>query len=277
MIREFAHYNRISSANHLVESLEYRPAFVPCVDRIASVGHETVCHTLYPPLAFVAFYILGIPLLFYIAKLCKARKERVAMKSKQRTAACVFSPTQSGQNFSILQRLLRWGIALGAVGIAVSCGQNSSITVTSIDILDFGILEFAQAARGEDPTSSVGAPLARAQGLRVSQRTDRIPLRSGLDYGVAFAVRGAPNDSIVDVKVVLRSTSPCRLKTTGEVVYHNDSVLRVKLDEIRYIGARIVEGDDNHCVDTPGPGTETFEIYYGGRKFAEKSFQIVQG
>lgn len=175
----------------------------------------------------------------------------------------------------VLRRIFIRIIAMAAMGLAGGCAQDADISVRSIDIVEFGILEFDRATNGTDPTSSVGAQMTRAQGLRVSQHTDRIPLRTGLAYGIAFVVRGTPPGTVVDVKVVLRSTSPCRLKTTREVVYHNDSVLQVRLNEIRYIGARIAVGDDNHCVDTPGPGTETFEFYHGERKLAEKSFRLL--
>ena len=165
--------------------------------------------------------------------------------------------------------------ALTALCLAAwSCVPQGGIAVDSIDILAFGILEFDRTTASKDPTSSVGAHLVRGQKLRISQQTDRIPLRQGLSYGVAFVVKGTPSGAIAEVKVILRSSSPCLLKETREVVYHNDSVLQVRIGELRHIGGIIASGDDNHCVDTPGPGTETFELHYGGRKLAEKSFHL---
>ena len=165
--------------------------------------------------------------------------------------------------------------ALTALCLAAgSCVPPGGISVDSIDILAFGILEFDRTTASKDPTSSVGARLVRGQKLRISQQTDRIPLRQGLSYGVAFIVNGIPSGAIAEVKVILRSSSPCVLKETGQVVHHNDSVLQVRIGELRHIGGMIASGDDNHCVDTPGPGTETFELHYGGRKLAEKSFHL---
>lgn len=175
-----------------------------------------------------------------------------------------------------LQPLLVGIVAAAAIGLKAGCAENMDIAVTSIDIMDFGILEYVQTKSANDPTSSVGAHMTRAQEIRLSQHTDRVPLRSGLAYGIAFVVRGTTRDASVQIQVVLRTTSPCKLKTTGEFVYRNDSVLQVRLNEVRHVGARIAAGDDNHCVDTPGVGTETFEIYHGGRKLAQKSFQIYQ-
>lgn len=185
-----------------------------------------------------------------------------------------FSRLYDGYLRAALQRFFLRIIAIAALGLAGGCTQDTDIIVKSIEIVEFGILEFDRATIATDPTSSVGASMARAQGIRVSQPIDRIPLRTGLAYGITFVVRGTAPGAVVDVKVVLKSTSPCRLKTTGEVVFHNDSVLQVRLDEIRHVGARITAGDDNHCVDAPGPGTATFEIHHRGRKLAEKSFEL---
>jgi len=194
-------------------------------------------------------------------------------KTEERRAVSV-QPAERQLPAATLQRLFLRIIAIAALGLSGGCAKDPDIIVKSIDIVEFGILEFDQASSATDPTSSVGASMARAQGIRVSQHIDRIPLRTGLAYGVAFVVRGTEPGAVVDVKVVLKSTSPCKLKTTGDVVFHNDSILQVRLGEIRHVGARITAGDDNHCVDTPGPGTTTFEIYHSGRKLAEKSFQL---
>ena len=87
-------------------------------------------------------------------------------------------------------------------------------------------------------------------------------------------MRGTPPEALVDLKIILRSSTPCVLKTTGEVVYHNDSILQVRIGEMRHIGAAIVSGEENHCRDTPEPGIETFELLYGGHKLAEKTFRL---
>ncbi len=165
--------------------------------------------------------------------------------------------------------------ALVALCVAAgSCVPQGDMVVDSIDILAFGILEFDRTTADKDPTSSVGARLVRGQRFRISQQTDRIPLKQGLSYGVAFVVKGTPSDAVAEVKVILRSSSPCVLRESHEVVHHNDSVLQVRIGELRHIGGIIASGDDNHCVDTPGPGTETFEFHHGGRKLAEKSFHL---
>jgi hypothetical protein len=155
------------------------------------------------------------------------------------------------------------------------CAPSPHPQVSTIDIVAFGELEYGGSRSGIDPTSPIGAQLALAQGVRVSHHTDRIPLRQGVAYGVAFVVRGSPPGAVVAVRVVLRSSAGCVLKATGKVVYENESTLQVRIGELRHIGGRIVAPQEDHCVGPPAPGTDTFELRHGGKKLAEKRFDLV--
>lgn len=108
-------------------------------------------------------------------------------------------------------------------------------------------------------------------------QTNRVPIRPGLTYGVRFVVQGNPQGAAVDIRVILRSTNACVLRETGQVVYHNDSVLKVRIGEPRHIAGRFpVSEEENHCIGESQPGTNTFELYHGGRKLAEKTFQLIK-
>ena len=171
--------------------------------------------------------------------------------------------------------IIRWTSLCASIFAACLAGCSSGESqVETIEIVAFGILEFDSAVSATDPTSSVGARMTHARKLRIASRTDRIPIRSGLAYGVAFIPRGKSSGAAAEVQVILRSTAPCVLKETGREVHQNDTALRVNIDELRHIGGRIAEDEDSHCVQGPGPGTETFEFYAGGRKLAEKCFQL---
>lgn len=149
--------------------------------------------------------------------------------------------------------------------------------MTSIEITGFGIFEYNGVRIEPDETSSVGAKLGAAKGLQISSQTTRIPIRPGLAYGVRFVVHGNPPDAMVDVRVILKSTEACVLRDTGQVVYHNDSVLKVRIDEPRHIGGRFpASREEKLCIGEPQPGTDTFELYHGERKLAEKAFEIVK-
>ncbi|MDA8254868.1 MAG: hypothetical protein M0Z99_04380 [Betaproteobacteria bacterium] len=158
-----------------------------------------------------------------------------------------------------------------------SCATDQEAAVTSIEITGFGIFEYDSVRIGRDETSSVGAKLGAAKGLQLSSQTTRIPIRPGLAYGVRFVVHGNPPDATVDIRVILRSTNACVLRDTGQVVYQNDSVLKVRIGETRHIGGRFpVSEKEDHCIGEPQPGTDTIELYHGDRKLAEKTFQIIK-
>ena len=167
-------------------------------------------------------------------------------------------------------------IVLG-ISLVSGCATDQKTAVNSIEITGFGILGYNSVRIGPDETSSVGAKLGAAKGLQLSSQTTRIPIRSGLAYGVRFVVHGNPPDATVDVGVILRSTNACVLRDTGQIVYHNDSVLKVRIGEVRHIGGRFpASEEEDHCIGEPKPGTDTIELYHGDRKLAEKTFQIIK-
>jgi len=92
---------------------------------------------------------------------------------------------------------------------AAACSPDRDIAIESIDIIAYGVLEFDRAGISKDPASSVGAQLSHATSIRVVQQTDRIPLREGLSYGVAFRVQGRPAGAVVPIKVILRFQPVC--------------------------------------------------------------------
>lgn len=168
-------------------------------------------------------------------------------------------------------------LAILAMLLVSSCATDQETAVNNIEITGFGIFEYNSVRIESDETSTVGAKLGAAKGLQFSSQTTRIPIRPGLAYGVRFVVHGNPPDATVDIRVVLRSTEACVLRDTGQVVHHNDSVLKVRIGEPRHIGGRFpVSEKENHCIGEPQPGTDTFELYHGDRKLAEKAFEIIK-
>ena len=168
---------------------------------------------------------------------------------------------------------------LVAVGMfaASSCAPIQQVAVSDIEIEEFGIFNYRSIRTELDEMSSAGSKLGLAKGLHVLSKTNRIPIRGGLAYGVRFVVHGDPQNTTIDIKVILRSTNACILRATGRVVYQNDSVLKVRIGEPRHVGGRFpLSDEENDCIGAPRPGTTTLELYYGNRKLAYKEFQIVQ-
>ena len=135
------------------------------------------------------------------------------------------------------------------------CTQTPDLRV-KLEVLGGGIIEREGVAWREDPSSSVGAKGADARALRVVRQTELVPLEPGISYGIAFRVTEAPQES-VQLRAVLKTSAPCKLKATGEVVHHNDSVLLVRVGDVRHLAATIpATPEQNHCEGEPLPGID---------------------
>ena len=172
------------------------------------------------------------------------------------------------------QRIATVGVSVSTiVAIIASCMPIAERPV-ELQVIDYGVIESERVTMRPDETSSVGAMRGASSSMRISARTSRVPLRAGLSYGLAFMVTKAPSEE-VSIKGILRTSAPCVLKATGNVVYHNDTVLQVKVGELRHLGARIpASGSENHCRGEPQPGTDTFQLYFGDQKLAERTFEV---
>lgn len=143
-----------------------------------------------------------------------------------------------------------------------------------LEVLGAGIIERQGIAWKDDADSSVGAKRADARVLRIVKETRLVPLQPGISYGISFRVTQAPQDS-VQLRAVLKTSAACKLKSSGEVVYHNNSVLSVRVGDVRHLAATIpATAEQNHCEGDPLPGMDTFTLLHGERKLAEASFQI---
>lgn len=171
-------------------------------------------------------------------------------------------------------KLVNWKpLAVLTILFMTGCAVPSEPRVV-LQLAGYGIIESTRVTMRADETSSVGAKRADAQSMHISVTADRVPLRPGLSYGVAFRVTRAASPT-VRIRAVLRTSSACVLKTSGEVVYHNDTVLTVAVGELRHLGARIpASQSENHCVGDPQPGTDTFELYFEDKKLAEKTIEV---
>ena len=174
------------------------------------------------------------------------------------------------------RRIATVGVSVSMIAAIVALAGCMPIPErpVELEVIDYGVIESAQVSMRPDETSSVGAMRVTSSSMRISSRTARVPLRAGLSYGLAFRVTKAPSEE-VSIKGILRTSAPCVLKATGNVVYHNDTVLKVKVGELRHLGARIpASGSENHCRGEPQPGIDTFQLYFGDQKLAEKIFEV---
>lgn len=170
--------------------------------------------------------------------------------------------------------MARSRVALVGLLLLGACQTVPDEPPVVLEIVGYGIIQSERVVMRKDETSSVGAELAAAQRMRVVTQTTRVPLRRGLSYGIAFRVIEAPSQEVA-IRVVLRTTATCVLKESGRVVHHNDSLLTVRVGELRHVAARIPASDsENHCAGEPQPGSDTFELYFDQQKLASKSFDV---
>ena len=143
-----------------------------------------------------------------------------------------------------------------------------------MEVLARGIIEQESVEFRDDPKSSIAARLGAAIGMRVVNATSVIPLVPGTSYGIAFRVTRAPAPTI-PLKVVIETSAPCRLKSSGVVVDRNESEIMVRVGEVRHIAARIPANDDeNPCQGAPLPGIDTLSIFHDGRLVARERFMV---
>ena len=162
---------------------------------------------------------------------------------------------------------------LAIASAAAACTATPEPAVR-LELLGAGIIEKTATTWREDPSSTVGAKRADARALRIVEQTQVIPLQPGLSYGIAFRITKAPQQ-VVRLRAVLQTSAPCKLKSTGEVVHHNDSMLTVRVGDVRHLAATIpATPDENHCEGEPQPGIDTFAIYAEGEKLVETRFQV---
>lgn len=169
--------------------------------------------------------------------------------------------------------MTRTGIVFLLVSGLAGCTSPRD-PVVKIEVLGRGIIQTEVVSWRDDPSSSIGAKRADTRSMRIVRQTELVPLQPGVTYGMAFRVTHAPQQ-VVQLRAELRTSAPCRLKATGEVVYHNDSTLAVRVGEIRHLAATVpASPDENPCEGEPLPGMDTFTLSYNGSKLAEARFQV---
>ncbi len=190
--------------------------------------------------------------------------------SRRRFDVCTDRPPRGE---SIVDDMTRICIVLLLVSGLAGCTSTPE-PVVKVEVLGRGIIQTEIVSWRDDPSSSIGAKRADSRTMRIVRQTELIPLQPGLTYGIAFRVTQAP-EHVVQLRAELRTSAPCRLKTTGEVVYHNDSILTVRVGEVRHLAATIPASPaENPCDGKPLPGMDTFTLSYRGNKLAEARFQV---
>jgi len=108
------------------------------------------------------------------------------------------------------------------------------------------------------------------QGQRQApEQTDRVPARQGAEFGVIFAVTGAPPGSKLTLRQIARYPAPGRrLPESGKLQKTDEADTECDVSE-PCTTSYLIEARDEII-----PGEWTLELHYRGRKVMEQKFYM---
>jgi hypothetical protein len=154
-------------------------------------------------------------------------------------------------------------VCIAACIIAAANAHAQTAAVQKVEITKFGTYE-SQVVKAADPNVKGSVPLLTAKQL---QQTKDIVGKVGVSYGVWYVTTGAASGATENGTMIVKVPGK-GLDMGGKRM--NEVSLPIPLK----IGSELVYG---FTIDTPEehiPGQWTFEIWYGGAKMAEQSFNV---
>jgi Domain of unknown function (DUF3859) len=154
--------------------------------------------------------------------------------------------------------------------VGASACHAQAARVDRIDILDAGTIVAKVVRRYHTPATATGThQIVRA--ITFTKSTTRVPAKMGVRFGFRYKVIGAPAGKAVTLRVVTRFPPQGLRNPAKQTNSHRDEYTRTA-----NIGKPAVDGYAiNHSWERVH-GRWTFEIWYGRRKLAEKSFTLVK-
>ena len=115
-----------------------------------------------------------------------------------------------------------------------------------------------------------GVGHARVTNTRLVLGTTTIPAQNGVRFGFQYRITGAPNDTVIELRKVVRYPAPgARPPTSKEPTPSVDYATFCYVGTLCWTGYRI-----DHDWEML-PGTWAMELWNGGRKVAEQSFTVI--
>jgi hypothetical protein len=140
--------------------------------------------------------------------------------------------------------------------------------VTSIDIVEYGLYT---ADRVKAQRAASGVLQATIGNIRHAATTTTVPAQIGVRFGFRYRVNGLPAGQKVQLrKVTVYPAGGARPPNSTQPLQKNETALAPTIGETTYTGYTFDEAWERL------PGTWTIQLWYGDRKFAEKSFTVVQ-
>ena len=166
-------------------------------------------------------------------------------------------------------RLLALAVALLAAW--AGAGASAAAQVASVDrlvLLDHGLFQLKTGQRAAAPGTATGWVTA-AEAATLVERTDRVPARQGVSFGVRFFVVGPDTGSDVSLAVVWRFPEPgVKNPATGNVYRQQTTEIDARVGMLS-VALYLFEEAWEFL-----PGTWAVEIRQGERKLLEQAFTI---
>jgi len=161
------------------------------------------------------------------------------------------------------------GILLLVACATMLRAQTNGVRVDGATVSNPGIYSLSVMTDIPDPNTAAGIRHTVGD-LTLVTRTTTIPARIGVHFGFYFTVNGASEGGNVQVRYVNRFPGPGLTNPgTGETTHEEEYSQDVAIGGSNYKGWSF--DHDYELV----PGRWTFEIWYGDRKIAEQSFDVV--
>jgi hypothetical protein len=156
-----------------------------------------------------------------------------------------------------------------AAGLAVTASAQTSSSVQSAEIVEYGIYRIALTGEHIPLSSTAAGAVEPAAGVRLITTANRVPAVVGTTFGCLFVVRGEPTGAPVTLDIVVEH--PPFDKAPGQKTGTTD---RVPWPYVigQKVGYTYTLDNDWEAV----PGDWSIQVWYRGRKLAEQKF-IVEG
>jgi hypothetical protein len=160
-------------------------------------------------------------------------------------------------------------LALVALMAGVTAAAAQADRIDGAEITKFGVYEY-KVTNTEKVGGTAAGTLKSIDYTFVSEMTS-VPARQGTGFGIEYRLLGTPKGAKVPIRsVTIFPAGGVRNPKTGETFERSEYV------EDKAIGDTLLKGytldDDWEVV----PGTWTFQVWFGDRKLAEKSFTLTK-
>jgi hypothetical protein len=151
---------------------------------------------------------------------------------------------------------------------SVSAGDAQTPRIDRIDIIVSGTYVAEVTQKVDVPGTAVGSRNT-VRAITFTKSTTQVSAKRGIRFGFRYKIVGAPSGQIVALKGVTRFP-PQGLRNPDKhtTTYREEYPLRVKIGDVALDGYALTDAWE------VVPGRWTFEIWYGSRKLAAKTFTL---